>query len=684
MISTDTASLALSIANGLIKFGGRLDKLLAEQTATRSGLTLTLPAVNFSPGPNVVLPKLQAYLAGTTAADPGPIGAQRVPLAALLVSGYQYQPADLAALRQYYALAFPEEAVVAAVSPDANFLAYLRDAMPEARACLPEDANDTDPTKQANLQAALLASAFYVAPGADARQLGYPVRIGLLVVDVLAEFGADNTQLFVRDPGLRAAVQAVLTNFSQPDLESFDAWSPLLKHTLSATLNGVLDSRASWQGNNPWLGATLGALADARAAAGANGDNYLLGLLQGQGYPLLISKGLSQAAGVLGASDAPAFQQIVADMLNAAAPLVQGSPSFASFFNAHWPDLVQAGLVSVQQHGPALVQGQSPVLRDVLLATMNVLANTPAANLLDSDTVFGIANAAIGAVAEHPEIWNGAGNNPWLGQLVSSVLSTVSSQGVQTTFTTGGLAAIMKSAMTTVAAHPEWIVKDPGLLQAVVGGTLTQLSGLNTLTATTIANAAVSGALNAIAARPDLIGGSYPQVVASFAGLLGQQVTAGSLTNLQAADIAEAAAGAVLANPQLFANATTGLAGVITKAVIAAAGADQAKLVAGTTLVALVQQLFATMARNGATVAAPDAIGQLQAKLTQVLGAGLTAAETQLGNGLDLPALPTALASLVSAWASGQVATIDPNDPAFKALFAQIAAKASAGGPLAA
>ena len=76
------------------------------------------------------------------------------------------------------------------------------------------------------------------------------------------------------------------------------------------------------------------------------------------------------------------------------------------------------------------------VLRDVLLATVKVLANAPTANLLSSDTVVAIANAAIGAVATHPEIWDSGGNNPWLGQLVSSVLTTLSNTGVQNTLST--------------------------------------------------------------------------------------------------------------------------------------------------------------------------------------------------------------------------------------------------------
>ena len=141
-------------------------------------------------------------------------------------------------------MAFPDEALCDkdTIQPDDNFLQYLRDTLPGLRETLPENATSKDKEKCANYQAAVLASAFYVDPGADARQLGYPVRVGLLVVDVLAEFGAENTQLFVKDEGIRSVVKAVLERFAKPDLESFDEWSPFLRHALSATLNGVLDA----------------------------------------------------------------------------------------------------------------------------------------------------------------------------------------------------------------------------------------------------------------------------------------------------------------------------------------------------------------------------------------------------------------------------------------------------------
>src|SRR5262245_35686304 len=127
MIPTDTAALAIAVANGLIKFAGRLDRLLSEKIAVTSPLALKLPAVDFSLGPNVIGPRLNDYLSKTSSTQPGLLGQQkRQELSELMLSA----AADLSRMRQFFALAFPTEALAEAVTPDANFLQYLRDTMP--------------------------------------------------------------------------------------------------------------------------------------------------------------------------------------------------------------------------------------------------------------------------------------------------------------------------------------------------------------------------------------------------------------------------------------------------------------------------------------------------------------------------------------------------------------------------
>ena len=174
----------------------------------------------------------------------------------------------------FFTRLFPEQASPPLTSPDAKYVAALRQYLPTV--------NWDEKTNKASLQAA-----FYIAAGRDERGLGYAARVGLLVADVLAEFGAENTALFVRDPNAQTIVQSVLENFAKPDLESFEDWSPFLRHALGATLNGLLDSRAVLAGHAKWAEALLGALAAARAAS-ANPDNYLVGLVSGSGYSLLL------------------------------------------------------------------------------------------------------------------------------------------------------------------------------------------------------------------------------------------------------------------------------------------------------------------------------------------------------------------------------------------------------------
>ena len=98
MIPPGTAELALSVAKGLIKFAGHLDRLLAEKVAVQSPLVLKLPAVSFSPGPAVVKPRLRDYLKETSDKQPGPLGAKlRKQLADLMAD-----PApDLAQMRRF-------------------------------------------------------------------------------------------------------------------------------------------------------------------------------------------------------------------------------------------------------------------------------------------------------------------------------------------------------------------------------------------------------------------------------------------------------------------------------------------------------------------------------------------------------------------------------------------------------
>jgi hypothetical protein len=338
MLTAEAASLAISISRGLIKLGGRLDLLLAERTAVDGPLVIPMPPVI---KPSLIWPKrvakLKQFLKDTDAATPDPLEADRPKLTALLAQDPVPDEAD-----RWFSKLFPDLAQPAAIDPDAEYLVSLKKHFPTI------DWSDED-TRLA---------AFQVASGRDDRELGYAARIGLLVADVVAEFGAENTALFVRDPQVRSVVQSVLTRFAEPDLERFDECSPFLRHALSATLNGTVDARVGLPGGAEWLDALLGALAQARAES-EQGDNYLLGLLRGRGYGLLIRQGLLEAGQRLNVGDASTFQTIAARFLIEAAPLVREDDcGFADFFHEHWGDLLRGGMKVSRSSGDARSGGR--------------------------------------------------------------------------------------------------------------------------------------------------------------------------------------------------------------------------------------------------------------------------------------------------------------------------------------
>lgn len=663
MIPIETAELAVAIARGLIKLGGRLDRLLAEKVATLGGLTLKPPPVEFSIGPNRMVDELQKLINAAVGINRDPLGQRRKVLVELLKSA---EP-DPDELREFYALLFPGGALALKIGPDEEYLKFLRSALPSS------SLDDADART-----AAFYVAAFSIDPGSDNRQLGYPMRTGLLVADVLAEFGAEQTQLFVRDEGLRTVVQAVLSRFAQPELESFDQWSPLLRHTLSATLNGALEAKAALNGSNPWLGAVLDALIEARDAAGEDGDNYLLGLLQGKGYQVLISQGLAKAAQVLAATDADTFQQIAADVLKQALPLVAAdSKDFGGFFTEHWADLLHAALQSLDKHGPALLQGQEPLLKEVLLASIHTLAETPGTRLLTRDTIFPLTDAIVGAVATHPDLVKAGLDENWLAEVINSVVKTASDQGIRTTFSKEGLAGILRGATATLAEHPELIVAQPGIFQNVVGAILARFSTLDALDAKTVASAAVQETLGALAAHPNLLKTTYADAIADFAGLLAAKVSEKSLSAFQASEMISAAATAAWRHPELYADVNKGVAGIILNAGLRAAKDNPAGLLDGEVLVALVQELLVVFARRGRDKIEQLA-GRLEDELVKVLQAGVAQAEKELGHLLDRSTLAPTLAALVTLWLRNQLPVLDAKNSAFQKLFAKVAENAAA------
>ncbi len=660
MITAEAAGLAISIAKGIIKLAGRIDRLTAEKEAVTGALYVPMPPESGVADVDLALPRLRDYLEQTKNDNPDPLGDDRARLKALLAKNPV--PGDWIG---FFEKLFPEQAHPPAINPDAEYLKALKQWVPSVNW---DDKANADICK----------AAFYTAAGRDQRGLGYGARLGLLVADVVAEFGAENTSLFIRDKNAQTIVQSVLQRFSKPDLDDFEDWSPLLRHVLSSTLNGLLDARVVVEGHAQWADALLEALARARDDADSP-DDYLVGLLRGQGYSLLIGEGLQLAGEQLASEHAGVFRDIVATFLTDAAPLVKANKNdFGTFFKDHWGDLVRGGINAVAKHGPQLLAGQSPLLSETLLAVMNQLAATPSTAYFSSDTVLHLAEAAIGAVARKPDLLDGAVGEKWLRLLISSVASTINDTGLRAVFGRDGMERIFKDALATFAQHPELIIADAGLAQDVVGSVLAAVAKSDGMEAWPLANAAVGGALQALAKHPELTGTNFGPYVAELAGLLAQQVKDHGLAALQAADLMDAAIEAMLRNAQLFAALEKNVATAVLQAVLTAADqgqgtAGQIKLLAGATLVEVAGDVLAAVARYGAGFVENNSVKLLGDRVAEVLTAGLERAAKEMGRRMDHSALPAVLAALVRKLLRGELADLDPESENFKKLFSEIA-----------
>lgn len=651
MITPATATVVISLAKGAIKLGQRLDVLLAEKTAVEGAFVLPMPAIADAPSGVLQVRELRAYLAANATATPrDPLGDLRVRLVRTLK---ETEPdAELVGL--CFQCVFPQRMKAPAIEPDSLYIAELRKVLPAL------DISDND----------ALAAAFHVAAGRDSRGLNYGMRVGLLVADVVAEFGAENTALFVRDPQLRHAAQCVLERFAEPDLETFPAWGGLLRHALSSTLNGVLDARSELGVDTAWVAALLDVLADARADTA--GDEFITGLFQGRGFSRLLSEGLARAAAELGADQTNAFKQIAAAVIKTAAPFTRDQ-SFGAFFNDHWTDLLRGGLLALEKQAPALLKDKPELVRDVSIAMVQALAATPQARLLSSQTLVHLTDAAVGAVAAKPALLTQvAGDKPWLEVLLGSVISTVSRDGIRHALDGNGIAAIVDDVAGLLAAHPELLIKNPELIREVVAPVLTTVQNLRSLDARHLAQAAAMGALTAMVARQGLSDTRFAPLTIEFTGRVAELVQSQTIRGVDAPELIDIAIATLLNNPrvlELHGNLATG----VLVAVQTAAAADARGLLSGPVLVATVQEVLAATARYG-RIKAEASLTKLTTELTQVIRSSLSSATDQLGRSLALPGLPRVIGGMVAAWARGEIIVIDPADRLFRAAFERLAA----------
>jgi len=656
MLSAEAAGLILKTVKGLIKVTKRIDLVLAEKEAVESPLVLPLPELQMAPVPPQMRQALKNFLKETNDDDPDTLGEDRDKIRNALDNN----ETDLffGFMERY----LPEQALGRVFNLNSDFMKALRNAFPDW-------ADDPD----------LRMAAFYISAGRDYRNKGYTWRIALTVVDVLSEFGAESMALFTRDEQIQSIAGAILRRFGEADFQTTDATGELLRAALSATLNGVLDARDAFEIGDQWVEALVGALAVAREAVPeGERDNFLMGLLQGKGYPVLVSTVLETAADRFNDDDTEDFKDVTAGFLKEVAGIIKQNPTFENFFEDHWGDLLRAGLKSVAQHGPALLKGESPLLSKVLVSVASNLATRPDSKLLSSDALYGIVDAAVAAVAANPDLVGDAIDEEWLAALVNSITSTVAENDIRSTFTKNGLESLVKDTLETFAKHPELIINKPGLARELLQGVLTSLSHVNKFAAQALASAAVGGALKSFSEHPELIQFKYAELVASFAGKVGKLVEVRHLTRVQGADILGAVTESLAENPALFLNIETRLAGWTVDAVVNAAQESDTTLLAGATLTNVLQEIVTALAKSGRAALENHPAETLAEQLENLLKAGLARAEKELGNQIGASSLPTVLGSLVVTWSKGEIADIDPEDENFQILFEELAERAAA------
>jgi hypothetical protein len=657
MLSAEAAGLVIAITEGLIRLSGRLDLLLAEKEATTGPLVLPMRQIALPVVPRAQrIQRLKAYLAATEDAAPDPLGDGRTALAELVKPGGATDEVDA-----WFARIFPGEAGVSLIDPDAEFTKALRIHLPGVDVDRPE-------TRLA---------AFYVTAGRDGRELNYAARTALLVADTIAEVGTQNAALVVHDPALRGVVTSIVGHLARPDLETFTEWSPLLRHALGAALDGLLANRGALEGAGPWVDAIFAALAMAREES-ASGEDFVTGLVRGRGYRTLLGKGLLVAGDRLAPDGADPYRRIAADILRAAAPLAaKGSASFQAFFNDNWGELLRAGLASIDRHGAVLLEGTKPLVREASIALIAELVRTPGATELSGETLFRVADAVIGTVARNPGLVTGEGRDAWFREVVSATTKAVSDQGVRKAFTRDGLKRVATQAIAVFVDHPDLLVEKPSKQLALVTAVVKAASAAGSADAATLATAAITAVLQRLGEEPALLDTRYAEILSALCGQLGKLVAAKTLNGIQAAELITAAADAVLRNPALFVRFEGNLATAVVTGVLKGAGSSELKLIGGQMLVELAGEVLRVVARRGRDMVEGATEKALADRIAATVEVGLDRAERELGYRVDRTRLPWVLAQLVAAVARGEVASIDPENPKFKEVFAQLAEAAA-------
>lgn len=538
-IPASTASMAMSIVNGLMRLTGRVDRIMAEQAALRSELAFASKPLLKPPLAGVMKKKLKKLSEETQGQVPDPLADQRADVSALVAKRNPGEPE----LLKYMEMFLPEEVEFRLDDPGGDLIPKLQ----EKRAVWNLD--DAD----------VMRIAYYLQPGDDLRESSTPWQIAMAVVDVLADLAIENQSMILHDNRARPLLLAILQRFADADLT--DAGTPklFLRVVLKTTVNGALDAKDVLSSDKAWVDSVLKALADSREA---EGDDFVVGLINGNSYPVLIGNLLEEGAEKVGVSakeNAKHFESIASDVLNHAASIMKQQDDFKGFINDHWGELLGAGLKGLHANGDAILEGQSPLLRGTLLSAIDVLAETADRDLLSSETLTATIEAAIGAIAVKPDLLNGVTDKELIKQLIGSTAGVVANKGIQQALSSAGVELVIHNTMGYLAQQPELLVRQPGLAQEVVGSLLGSLAQSGSLRLETVAIAGVQSLFSEIAANPDLVDTNYPQVVSEIAGTLGVALTDLRLTRDEAKEMLVSLAETVADNPALVVGDNAGL-----------------------------------------------------------------------------------------------------------------------------
>ena len=525
-----TVELAISIVNGVIKLGGKVDKIVAEQES--GGAELALPS--FITTRRTPVARLLNVLSDLLKNNQILLAHDLSRIKEIVENGQRLNQSEVEA----FILKYQPESLRLEVRNNNQFVEdQLR------RLATDWDFSDGD----------IQRLALYVNSGRDLREGSLEWRLAMAVVDVFAEFALEQQQRLIHNDAGRKVLTAVLERFSDGDLEEEATTAKLLfARVVSATLNGLLDSREVWEADHEWIEALLGALADARAQDEVS-DDFLLGLVQGRGYRALIVELLEEGENLRRHKDGKAYQKILAQMLNEAArQAVLSDNGFDKFVQTHWTDIARAGLRSFAKYGTNVFDDRNPVVQTVLLAAVRSLAKPGNRDFISSDSLIAVTEAAIAAVAAKPELLSS--NPDWASTFYGAFASVVKDESLRNTLSVEGLESLLLRTAVATAEHPEFIIAKPGFAQEITGSILKKISEVESLHSGPLAATAVVGALEAIENNPTLLETCYAEIFADFAGHLASLVSNRSLSGLQAEGLATAAAAAIAENPRLFMN----------------------------------------------------------------------------------------------------------------------------------